>query len=205
MHIGEFNNIFKDHTNYDFINKLNNIKLRNACNGLKLKDVIYYRLSYSCLKSTQQSIVSKLNVNENKYFTREAYIKKEANINVDVYRSLLDKIIKLHNKNNNSNKFKKIAVDGVYNNHKDSLSCLNMGYFNIDNNIPLDITINKKFKNGEVNQLIKYISENKEKFKRTIIIADRLYSNYKLINFLIENDIKFVIRLRNNLKIQKLK
>jgi len=146
-------------------------------------------VNYSYLKSTQQSIVSDLNFSDNDCFTREAYVKKENNINVDVFKSLSRDIINIYNQNfnnNNNNKLIKVAVDGVYNNHKDNTFCLNMGYLNIDNNAPIDITINEKHKNGEVNQFIKYISENKEKFKNVIIIADRLYSSYKLINYLIE-------------------
>ena len=41
----------------------------------------------------------------------------------------------------NNNRLTKVAVDGVYNNHKDSTFCLNMGYFDVTNNVPLDITI----------------------------------------------------------------
>ena len=86
-------------------------------------------------------------------------MKKEANIDINVYKLLLDDIIKLYNTYNgsNNNKYKRIAVDGVYNNHVDKLACLNMGYFNIDDNVPVDITINSNNRNGEVKELMIYI------------------------------------------------
>lgn len=198
MNISKLNEIFNNHTNYHYVNNLNHIKLRN--NKLKLTNTMFYRFSYSQIDITQQSIVSKLNFKFDNNHTRIAYLKKEKNINVDVYRSLFNNITNISNGNNNSKKLKVFGIDGVYNNHKNDNSCLNMGYFDITNNIPINVTLNKDNRTGEVNQLIKYITENKNAFRNVIIVADRLYSNYKLINFLIENKIKFVIRLKNNLK-----
>ena len=199
MDVNGICDIFKKHTDYKFVNKLNDKKLRNSSKGITLENAVFYRLSYSAINSTQQSIVSKLNIDSENVFTREAYLKKESNISVDIYRSILNDIINLYNKSITNNDLKRIAVDGTYNVQKDSTFCLNMGYYDTMNNVPLDLTINKHARVGEVNQLIKYISENKKLFENVIIIADRLYSNYKLINFLIINGIKFIIRLKNNL------
>ena len=40
--------------------------------------------------------------------------------------------------------------------------------------------------------------KNPEKFKNIILVADRLYFSYKFMNFLIEHDIKFIIRARGH-------
>jgi hypothetical protein len=45
--------------------------------------------------------------------------------------------------------------------------------------------------------LKEYISSNINQFKNKIIICDRAYYCYDFFNFLIENDIKFIIRLRD--------
>ena len=90
-----------------------------------------------------------------------------------------------------------VAVDGVYNNNKNRDILLNLGLFDITDNVPVDI---KYFgvgnRNNEVALFIEYIRLNIDKFRNTIFIADRLYFNYALLEFLNDNDLKYIIRAR---------
>lgn len=58
-------------------------------------------------------------------------------------------------------------------------------------------------KNNEKIILQEYISKNLNKFKDKTIICDRAYFCYDFFDFLDRNGIKFIIRIRNNAKINK--
>ena len=99
-----------------------------------------------------------------------------------------------------------IAVDGTFNNinslnKKDNLeTSLNMGYYDITNDMPLEITIegNNK-KNNELHILQKYLKNNQFP-SNSILVLDRAYCSYDFINYLLKTNLKFVIRFRNNCK-----
>ncbi len=104
-------------------------------------------------------------------------------INNDIYKSLFYKVRDLYNLNFKSDDFNLIAVDGTYNNtninnikHKLETS-LNMGYYNINKCIPIDITFcNQENKNKEILQLKKYISnDNFKNLNNVILVLDRAY------------------------------
>ena len=97
------------------------------------------------------------------------------------------------------------ACDGIYNNTnlkniKGYLeTCLNMGFFDVNNCIPIELLFNgEKEKNNEVKILNDYILQNKDKLNNVVFVLDRAYCSYKFINFCKLNNIKFVIRFRNN-------
>lgn len=140
---------------------------------------------------------------------RTTFYKKELLIPLSVYKYLFFKVRDLFNSNYSINKeFNLIAVDGTYNNtnlnNKKGVleTSLNMGYFNIDNCIPIDITFNGiESKNKEILQLKKYITEGNFKHtKNVVLVCDRAYFSHELINFLISQGFYFVIRIRNNSK-----
>ena len=54
--------------------------------------------------------------------------------------------------------------------------------------------------NNEVKLAQQWLNEYKNINKDFIIVADRAYFKYDFFKFLIDNDIKFVIRIRNNAK-----
>jgi len=106
------------------------------------------------------------------------------------YKDLFYKIRNLYNKHLKSNdKYNSIAVDGTYNNTnvnnvKGKLeTSLNMGYYSINECMPIDITFcNQENKNKEILQLKKYISDNNfNNYKNIVIVA---YSHIVLINLL---------------------
>jgi len=132
------------------INNIKNITFENKIRKRKLtlEDIISYRFYYSEYNKTKQSIISSLNYENNKMIHLTSYIKKENNIPLSFYQNTFNEI-----KNELSNVINKdslniFAIDGTYSNtninrEKGKLqTSLNMGYYDIKNNIPIDITFN---------------------------------------------------------------
>ena len=72
---------------------------------------------------------------------------------------------------------------------------LNMGYFDITNDIPVFIDIHgAENRNKEVSTLMDTIKKYPNRFKNVILIGDRKYFTYMLMTFLIEHLIRFVIK-----------
>jgi hypothetical protein len=208
--IGKINDIFKKCCSNKYINNISKIKLRNNENKIQLNDVILYRFKYSELDKTKLSILSNINFNNNKIFSRQAYYQKEKRIPLDFYSNLLNEIIILHQNvvqkdttNLIHNKFKLVAVDGVCNNDTKSDIMYNLGIFDISNNVPINIIPDIKYdnhynENSEIEKFITYIKEHHNECKRFIFVIDRLYYNYELINLLISKKLKFIIRIKGN-------
>lgn len=90
----------------------------------------------------------------------------------------------------------------IYNNSKQEPNDI------VDNNNNFEVfdnnKNNKSNKNHEISLLLKFInSKSEDELKRIIIILDRAYSSYDLISELNERNIKYIIRLRENLDILK--
>lgn len=79
-----------------------------------------------------------------------------------------------------------------------------MCYYNVSTQVPIDITFKNNNHNNEVFLAQKWIKKNKKKITNSIIIADRAYFKYEFFEFLIANNIKFVIRIKNNAKNKKI-
>src|SRR5919109_319573 len=75
-------NIFKSTINYVTTNKLANINLRNS--HINLLDAFYYRLAYSQINVTKESLVSHLNFINNTTHSRQGFDCKERNIPIDI-------------------------------------------------------------------------------------------------------------------------
>jgi len=122
------------------------------------------------------------------------------------YKYLFYKIRNFYNDNFKSNDYNLVAVDGTYNNTnvnniKSKLeTSLNMGFFNINECIPIDITFcNQENKNKEILQLKKYIyNDNLKHLNNIILVLDRAYYSFDLINFLDTHNFNYVIRIKNN-------
>jgi len=198
----KINEIFSEYCSYNFINnkKYNkkNTRMRNMFNGIQLHDALYYKFLYSDIHTTKDKITSKINYINNTVFTRKAYESKENNIPNSVYYSIFDKLKKFYNNNClNKQLYTELAVDGTNNNNNKQNVCLNMGYYDVNNDIPIDLTFNNTInRNKEVNQLIKHIKDSPSQFINTIIVADRLYFTYELLYFLDKHNIKFIIRVK---------
>jgi hypothetical protein len=205
--INDILNEFKINCNKETINKVSDKKLRNRSEGIQINDVIYYRLLYSQIGTTKEGIVSKINNLNNTFHSRQAFDKKDINISYVFYRDLFYKLSEIINNNQRSKVSKLIAVDGVCNNNTNRDVMTNLGLYNITNNIPIDIKYyGSNDRNNEVNKFIEYLNDNMNTIKNNnyIFVCDRLYFNYELLKFFIDNNLKFIVRIKgsgNNLDI----
>jgi len=201
------NNIFNKHLSNIYTN---NKIIRSEISEDKL---IYYKFKYTKGTETKQNIVSNINFKFNTSHNASSYYKKEKNISLDTYKNILkdikDLYSKINNDNNNDNDNNNksiIAIDGTYGNtnikrKKGKLqTTLFMCYYDVTNNIPIDINFKMNKCNNEVKLAQKWIDDFKNINIDSIIVADRAYFKYDFFKFLIDNNIKFVIRIRNNAK-----
>jgi hypothetical protein len=177
---------------------MNPVKMRNRKKGIQLKDSIKFRLLYSKNDMTKERIVSMLNNRNNSNFARQSIESKENNIPIDAYSNVFNKISKFFNSFNNiDSQIRRISIDGVYNNDIHMNEILNMGFFDSLTGIPIDLqSFGKENKNNEIRCAVSYIKKHIKVFKNNIIVADRAYFSYDFLNFLIKNDIKFIIRAK---------
>lgn len=182
----------------------NNKIIRSEISEDKL---IYYKFKYSQREVTKQNIVSNINFKFNTIHNASSYYRKEKNISFETYENIFKDIKNLHSKiNNNNNNDSLLAIDGTYGNtnikrKKGKIqTTLFMCYYDVSNNVPIDINFKMNNCNNEVKLAQKWLNEYKNINKEFIIVADRAYFKYDFFKFLIDNNIKFVIRIRNNAK-----
>ena len=206
--VSELNNLFCDLKNtikYD-VEKIHNIKVRNR--ETSYINALLYKFKYSIPDTTKQEIVSEMNNQLNKTTNKNSYDYRERQIPICFYKGMFAKVANLYKKLMliDDNEFKEIATDGVFNNtnilnKKDNLeTTLNLGYYDITNDIPIDITFEgDKKKKFELDILKTYLNDNNIN-NNCVLILDRLYCSYDIVNYLLKNNYKFVIRFRNNCK-----
>lgn len=177
----------------------------------KIKIDLHYLLLYKFLNScfTKEESVECLRKFVD--YNRTSFHRQEQQIDLCFYENLNNDISKICNKYikiNNKNKYTFMAIDGTYSNGENHLNSLNMGYFDVINDIPIEIDLKgTESKNKEVDELVNKINSDLPFFKNKVIIVDRLYFCYKFIHFLIQNNIKFIIRCKGdckNLKLNKI-
>ena len=169
-------------------------------------DALVHSFLYSQQSETKQSVTSSLNFNNEQNVSRIAYYKKIELINIDIYKQLLIKLQHLYKKlYSNKDAITICAVDGTYNNTSSNIksgelqTSLNMGYFDSTIGLPIDLTFHgSENKNKEVFQFMQYLE--KHDIQNAIYVLDRAYYSYKLINLLIGSKKGFVIRIKNNTK-----
>lgn len=188
--------IFKNNCTYNFINKFGDIKLRHRQDGITIPSIIYYCLSYCSIDKTKDAISSHINSLLGVKFTRQAFESKSKHISINFYAHILSQLINLHNTFDNS-PIQLVAFDGIYNLDLDYNQVLNIGLFDVTNQIPIDIkSFGKNGKNKEISSVITYIEDNIKKFdpNKVIFVGDRAYFSYDFIYFLIRHNFKFIIR-----------
>ena len=197
------NNVFKSALTYKHINSINNVRIRNIKNGITLPLAFLYRFMYSKKDKSFDNITSFLNHRFDVDFKRQSYSSKEGNISSKVYDDILTGIINLSIDMSNKHNTKLVAVDGTYNiNHKYNEQ-LNVGYFDTTNNIFHKIDCNLR-KNNEPLSVQKFIEKNVDLFRDKILVFDRAYHSKSFYNFLNDNDLSFIIRIKNNAVIKNL-
>ena len=191
------NDIFKN------ISCLDNVTYKKARHRtLSINDALLYRFRYTKLHNTKQEIVSLCNYEKNMSMCSSSYERKEKNIRIETYEFIYNKVRALYEQLCEPSKDSVIAVDGTYSNTNidtklgELQTSLNMGYYDVTNNVPIDLTYSGTKRNTEIKKFMDYIEKNK--LKNIIITADRGYFKYELFNFLTKNNIKYVIRLKEN-------
>jgi len=205
--------LVRDDLNKLFINAnldiKNLLKSKNICTRnrvLTFYDVLCYKFNYISKYNTQLSAINNYKFINNINCNNSAFYRKENNIPLEYYCKIYNDILNLHNKYYPKNGYNIVAVDGTYNNtnienNKKLETSLNMGYYDVTNGIPIELTFKgKDFKNKEIESLIDKIKDNELNMSSVILVLDRAYGSYKLMNFLQEKNIKFVIRIKNNFK-----
>jgi len=171
-------------------------------------NILLYKFKYSSLNTTKESIVNSYNYNNNTKFSQQSFEKKERKIPIHFYNKLFYDVCSLYKSLANIDSKKPIlfSSDGTFNNinslnKKDNLeTALNMGFYDITNDIPLDLNIEGiKNKNNELKLLKKYLDSSNIPLN-SILILDRAYCSYEFIDFLVKTNYKFIIRFRNNCK-----
>lgn len=191
---------FKKHINETTINKH---KKYNKKIKIDTKYLILYRFFNSFFSKEKSSEL----INNFITYDRSSFHRQEQQINIDFYEQLNKDISIICNNaiKNKRNKYVFMGVDGTYSNGENYNNSLNMGYFDVMNDIPIEIDIKGiNNKNKEIDALMDKIKSDINLFKNKVIVVDRLYFCYKLIHFLITHEIKFIIRCKGNCKNLKL-
>jgi hypothetical protein len=179
-------------------------QIRNNKNGISLNEILEYQSNYSLKNTKKQNISCNLNFYNNKQINRTSYYKKEKNIPFEFYEFLNTTISNLSYdfvKNINKNEKTYLAIDGTNTNDIKQNVVLNMGYYDITNDIAFDLTYSgTENRNKEVKETIKYIKKNIDYFKNTILVCDRFYFSYDFFNFLNEHNIQYIIRCKGEAK-----
>jgi len=204
----ELNFIFKNisHDIKQKIIDIYNINLKES--KLKFEDVLLNKFFYSVPENTKVSIVSSYNFENDTSISRGSFSYRNNQIPLAYYNDLYKSVNQLYKKLMNIDDKKPfiMAADGSFNNtnsknKKDVLeTSLNMCYYDVTNNLPIEINIEgEKNKNNELHIFKKYIKKSNIP-KNSIIVLDRAYCSYDFIDFLIKKELKFIIRFRNNCK-----
>lgn len=183
-------------------NKINNSKINNSkinCNAL-----MYY-IFYSFFKNESKTSSSDKLKNIYKNICRESYSKKSKKIPISFFTNLRKKVFDIYSKHycKKGTVTNKIIMAGDGTNTLDSNFnvSLNMGLYDVTNGVPLELQYEgNKNRNCESKLTKEYITKNINKFKNVIIVLDAFYYDINLFNFLIDNNIYFIIRGRTNCK-----
>lgn len=200
MSVKDISKIFSDNCNYNNINKNSDVKMRNIPKGVSLNAALSYRFLYTFLKTTKESITSRLNNRNKTELDRQAYDAKEKNLPLFVFSEILNNLNSFYNTHFvDKEQLTVVSTDGTYNRDDDYSESLNMVLFDNTNSIPIGLeSFGKGGKNNEIKCFKAMIARDPSKFASSIIVADRAYFCYDFIKYLIKNNIKFVIRIKGD-------
>ena len=183
-----------------------NIKTRKT--KLSYTDALVYSFEYTQNNKTKIDIINEYNTELKSHdkISRTTFHEKVSKIPLSYYVSVHNKLLSIYkNKFVDKSKTSIVSVDGVYGNTnikniKGYLeTSLSMGFFDVTNDVPIELIFKgEESKNKEVLALQNYILKNKNELKNTIFVLDRAYCSYQFIDFCFKNQIKYVVRFRNN-------
>ena len=199
----DLNEIFNSF-NSDVKKHLQIKKLKSKTKKITFQDALAYMFLYNQLDETKQSIIAKLYKDYNIDISRQSIDDKFKLIPLEAITQLfnkIDELTKTYNLTDEELTF--IAVDGTYNNTNDNReirntqTSLNMAFFDVYNCTPLEIKYyGFKKKNHEVKILKEMLESNN--LKNAVLILDRAYYDKQLMIKLLEQNLHFIIRIKNN-------
>ena len=201
----KLNEIMNQYLTNDKINELIKDTGKHINNSkITVNSAILYFFYSVFDRVTKSDATSDTNTETNKELNRTSYLRKEKSIPAKLYQliekkicNLCDSYIKTHY--SNDVKTKNIAVDGSNCLDDDYNVSLSMGFYDVTNDIPIEFILKGgENRNKEVKCTTEYIKKNSNDFKDVILILDRAYFTYDFIEFLVDNNIKFVIRVKGN-------
>lgn len=207
--INKLNNIMKDNIS---TNQINNIIKKTNSEFSKLNNsTITCQASILHMFTSIYDGITKLDATDivnsftQIYANRTSYLRKEQKIPYQFYQKLESNVRDLCNNYINSytlNNPKIVgAIDGCNNNDSKYKVSLNMGYFNISNDMPIAFTLEgNENRNKEISCAKEYISNHLHSFDNIILVLDRFYYCFNFIEFLIQNNIKFIIKVKGHAK-----
>jgi hypothetical protein len=174
---------------------------------VSIEDLLLYRFNYIEKGFTFSRVVgvindNKLKQNNNKIFKLNSISTKDNLIPSFIYKNIYNYLLVEFNKIFKFNN-KIIIIDGTYSNtnikHNGNVeTSMSLIFYDPDNSLSLDVNFTGgDKKNNEKIKLQEYIVNNIDKFKNKIIILDRAYHCYDFFKFLNNNDIKFIIRMKD--------
>lgn len=202
----KLNDVCKKLITYENVNNIISEKhkkeyMRDIINGVSLQDAIFFKMLYTLKNTKKKDIAKEISKLKGTTHVSTSYDRKQKHIPFEIYQQLSESIANITEETINKKKIKAIAFDGSNNNDKNINVCLNMGVFDITNNMPIFLNhYGHKNRNKEIEKAIEIISNNLDVMKNNILIFDRFYFSYKFIDFLKCHNLKFIIRAKGDAK-----
>jgi len=197
--VDDLNFIFKDSN--EQIKQMIGKKTRQR--KLSFLDCINYKFNNTKKSDSQKKTINDLKYDNKILCNNSSFFRKEQQIPLQYYKNIYDKIFSIYLNKRKTTGQKIIAIDGTYNNTNINRNgtletTLNMGYYDISNDIPLELNLKLNSKNKEIKSFINDIENKKINFENSIFVCDRAYYSYELFDMLNDIGSKFIIRIRNN-------
>jgi hypothetical protein len=224
--ISEINQLFYN-CNDEIIEILKNQNINTRTKKITFSDALLYKFKTSFENTYNKTVANEINFTKNNidsivHVTN--FYRKEQKIPVKFYNDILIKVQNLSKQYSSNSKLiynlseegekdlqqlllsnlKAIAIDGTYTNsneknNKTLETSLSMGYFDVINKKSIYLSYKgEEYKNKEIESLKNDINNNKFDYVNSVLILDRGYFSYDLMNYLESKNIKYVIRIKNN-------
>lgn len=195
-----------------------NSKIVKRNRKIDFYDLFFYMLYYnSSINETHSSSNTNFCIENNINVTENAFINKLVKLDYDCIKNINDRFINFYytlfkidindivTATDGSN-IKLLACTNKHyklNNNKHytnaSISCM----YDVNNNLPLSMNINKSF--NEIDNLLNQLQDNNIKKYKITNVTDRGYDSDKLLKYYLENNILFVSRItKSNKYVNKL-
>jgi len=117
--------------------------LKYKTNNKQIKISLKYLVLYKFLNSFCSKEIAYEKVNKHIDYSRTSLYRQEKQISLDFYKMLNENIKKICNKHliaDSKHRYSFMAVDGTYSNGTNYENSLTLGFFDVLNDIPIDLT-----------------------------------------------------------------